>query len=58
MYPPLPNASCKFDTIKHVRMVPPFYEDDVDKYFTMFEKVAISLSWPRDVSYTAWLSHM
>ena len=41
--PRLPNASRKFDTIKHVRMVPPFYEDDVDKYFMMFEKVAISL---------------
>ena len=29
--------------------VPPFYEDDVDKYFTMFEKVAISLLWSHDV---------
>ena len=41
--PPLSNAmsSRKYDTIKHVRMVPLLYEDDVDKYFTMFEKLIV-----------------
>jgi len=28
--------------------VPPFQEQEVDKYFLHFEKVATSLNWPRD----------
>ena len=38
----------KFDVTKHIRLVPHFSEDDVDKYFIMFEKVAKSLTWPKD----------
>ena len=38
-----------FDVSKHIRLVPPFQEKDVDKYFTHFEKVAISLNWPKKV---------
>ena len=38
-----------FDVSKHVRFVPPFQETEVDKYFLHFEKVATSLSWPKEV---------
>ena len=33
--------------MRNVRMVPPFSEREVDKYFSHFEKVAESLKWPR-----------
>jgi len=35
-----------FDASRHVRLVPPFSEKEVDKYFLHFEKVAKSLGWP------------
>ena len=38
----------KFDVTKHIRLVPPFQEKDVDKYFLHFEKIAENLRWPRD----------
>ena len=37
-----------FDVTKHIRLVPPFQEKEVDKYFLHFEKVAESLKWPRE----------
>ena len=36
-----------FDVTRNVRMVPPFSEREVDKYFSHFEKVAESLKWPK-----------
>lgn len=36
-----------FDISKHVKLVPPFSEQDVDTYFRSFEKIADSLSWPK-----------
>lgn len=39
----------EFDMSKNICLVPPFSEKDVDKYFTVFERVALSLKWPRDV---------
>ena len=33
---------------KHVRIVPPFQEKEVDKYFLHFEKVAENLNWPKE----------
>ena len=45
---PTPHRS-DFEVSKHVRFVPPFQETKVDKYFLHFEKVASSLSWPREV---------
>ncbi len=42
-------SSTKFDVSKHIRMVPPFQEKEVDKYFPHFEKIATSLKWPTDV---------
>jgi len=32
-----------FDVRKYIRLVPPFQEDEVDKYFVYFEKIATSL---------------
>ena len=46
---PLPLDSGKsFDVTKHNRLVPPFQEKEVDKYFLHFEKVAENLKWPRE----------
>ena len=45
----LPLAtSTVFDVTKHFRLVPPFQEKEVDKYFLHFEKVAENLKWPRE----------
>ena len=46
---PLPLGSGKsFDVTKHIRLVPPFQEKEVDKYFLHFEKVAENLKLPRE----------
>ena len=46
---PLPLDSGKsFDVTKHIRLVPPFQEKEVDKYVLHFEKVAENLKWPRE----------
>ena len=37
-----------FDVTKHIRMVPPFREQEVDKYFLHFEKVAKNCAWPKE----------
>ena len=37
-----------FDPARNIRLVPPFQEKEVDKYFAHFEKVADSLSWPKE----------
>ena len=39
-----------FDITKNIRLVPPFQEKEVDKYFLHFEKIAENLKWPK----TAW----
>ena len=47
--PSLPlDTSKTFDVTKHIRLVPPFQEKEVDKYFLHFEKVAENLKWPRE----------
>lgn len=38
-----------FDVSRYIRMVPPFLEKDVDKYFPHFERVATTLNWPSNV---------
>ena len=35
-----------FDVTKHIRFAPPFNENEVEKYFLLFEKVARYLDWP------------
>ena len=37
-----------FDVTKHIRLVPPFQEKEVDKYFLHFEKLAENLKWPKE----------
>ena len=45
-HPPSDKASA-FDPARNIRLVPPFQEKEVDKYFAHFEKVADSLNWPK-----------
>ena len=42
------DTSKFFDVTKHIRLVPPFQEKEVDKYFLHFEKVAENLKWPKE----------
>ena len=42
------GAMAPFDVSKHIKFVPDFRENEVDKYFLHFEKVAKSLKWPED----------
>ncbi|KAJ8045706.1 hypothetical protein HOLleu_08764 [Holothuria leucospilota] len=37
-----------FDVSKHVKFVPQFQEDNVEKFFNHFEKLGEQLKWPRD----------
>ena len=37
-----------FDVTKHIRLVPPFQEKEVDKYVLHFEKVAENLKWQKE----------
>ena len=43
------EAGTVVDVGKHIRLVPPFQEVEVDKYFMHFEKIAASLKWPEDI---------
>ena len=43
-----------FDVTKHIRLVPPFQEKEVDKYFLHFEKVTENLKWPKE----HWTLHL
>ena len=45
---PKQKIEYNFDVTKHIRLVPPFQEKEVDKYFLHFEKVAESLNWPKE----------
>ena len=45
------DKASAFDPARNIRLVPPFQEKEVDKYFAHFEKVADSLNWPKE----SWL---
>ena len=47
IHPPKDKGSA-FDPARNIRLVPPFQEKEVDKYFAHFEKVANSLNWPKE----------
>ena len=47
--PPRPGDRRAFNVSKHITLVPPFREAEVDSYFSAFEHIASSLGWPRDV---------
>ena len=42
------DRASAFDPARNIRLVPPFQEKEVDKYFAHFEKVADSLNWPKE----------
>ena len=42
------ESGVHFDITKHIRLVPPFQEKEVDKYFLHFEKVAENLKRPKE----------
>ena len=42
------DKASAFDPARNIRLVPPFQEKEVDKYFAHFEKVADSLNWPQE----------
>ena len=44
---PKQKIEYNFDVTKHTRLVPPFQEKEVLKYFLHFEKVAENLDWPK-----------
>lgn len=46
---PSDPASGGFDVSRHIALVPPFRESEVDSYFNAFERIAALLSWPKDV---------
>ena len=45
---PKQKIEYNFDVTKHIWLVPPFQEKEVDKYFLHFEKVAENLNWPKE----------
>ena len=42
-----PDRASAFDPARNIRLVPPFQEKEVDKYFAHFGKLADSLNWPK-----------
>ena len=46
--PKLLDLGTHFDVTKHIRLVPPFQEIEVDKYFLYIGKVAENLKWPKE----------
>ena len=45
---PKQKIKYNFDVTNHIRLVPPFQEKEVDKYFLHFEKVEENLNWPKE----------
>ncbi len=43
------DAVVPFDPSRHIKLVPPFRESEVDAYFIAFERIAAKLNWPRDM---------
>lgn len=44
-----PGSIVVFDVSKHIALVPPFREGEVDTYFSVFQRIATTLHRPRDV---------
>ena len=47
--PPSALSPPAFDACKHIALVPPFKEAEVDTYFGVFKRIATALNWPREV---------
>ena len=43
------TRSPKFDASRYAKLVPKFQENKVEEFFQHFEKVAVSLEWPKSV---------
>ena len=43
------DSESAIDVTRHIRLVPKFNEQEVSKYFLMFEKVAASMKWDKSV---------
>lgn len=41
------SDTAPFDVGRHIKLVPPFSEKDVERYFSHFERVATTSKWPR-----------
>ena len=41
-----PSPRGEFDVTSHIRLVPPFQEKDIERYFPHFECVATTSKWP------------
>lgn len=46
---PCVSTNSTFDVSKNISLVPLFREMEVDSYFCVFERIAASLSWPKEV---------
>lgn len=44
----VPSTCSTFNVANNVKLVPPFQEKAVDKYFSYFEKIALSSRWPKE----------
>ena len=42
------DKASAFEPARNIRLMPPFQEKEVDKYFAHFEKAADSLNWPKE----------
>lgn len=43
------SDSSIFDVNKCICLIPPFSDKDVGKYFVLFERVAMTLKWPKQI---------
>lgn len=43
------DSGTQFDAARNIRLVPKFFEKNVDKYFPQFGVIATSLKWPKEV---------
>lgn len=39
----------QFEITRNIRLVPPFNESEVDKFFAHFERVATTFKWPKEI---------
>lgn len=46
---PTPTHQDSFDISRHITLLPPFRESEVDSYFSAFERIAATLRWPKNV---------
>ena len=43
------GESAAFDVTRHIRLLPVFSEKDVDTFFILFERIATTMKWPKDL---------